>query len=108
MTAINTPIKTRERGIIHVKRIVLAVELNFDHLIKVTGTEVKRYNDSDMYLVFTEKETFKNVDSFWHWKFNSSDIQGKMKKYEGKKIKVRVYGWRIPFYSSYRNIIEVK
>lgn len=76
--------------------------------VKVTGTEVKRYDDSDKYIVFTESGTFKNEDSFWYWKWNSSDIQGKLKSMEGQTIKLRIYGWRIPFLSMYENVISIE
>ncbi|NET30682.1 MAG: DUF1523 family protein [Cyanothece sp. SIO1E1] len=60
---------------------------------------------SSKYLVFTEKEVFENSDSFLLWKFNSSDLHSKLKK--GSTYNVKVVGWRIPFLSSYRNIIKI-
>jgi hypothetical protein len=39
-------------------------------------------------------------------KFNSSDIYNQLEK--GKKYRIKVYGFRIPFLSWYKNIIEVK
>lgn len=58
------------------------------------------------YLVFTDSETFENTDSLLRLKFNSSDVQGQLQ--EGKTYEAEVYGWRIPFLSSYRNIVNVK
>ena len=72
--------------------------------ITVTGKEITASNKGGHYLVFTNKETFKNVDSFAYLKYNSSDIQGKLE--EGKAYKVKVNGWRIPLFSKYRNIIK--
>ena len=60
---------------------------------------------SHKYLVFTEHETFENVDCFVRFKFGSSDLQGKLTV--GKTYKALVYGWRIPFLSAYRNIVKV-
>lgn len=85
---------------------------NLPHLFRntidvtVTDKEVKRYDEKDKYLVFTDKGTFENSDSWIELKFNSSDLYGKIK--EGEKYKFRVYGWRIPFLSKYRNIVRVK
>lgn len=59
---------------------------------------------SSKYLVFTESEVFENTDAFWALKFNSSDIQGQIGV--GETCTLRVYGWRIPFLSMYRNILE--
>ena len=39
-------------------------------------------------------------------KFNSSNIQGKLK--EGHTYKVTVIGYRVPFFSWYQNIIKVE
>jgi len=57
------------------------------------------------YLIFTDSEVFENVDSWWHFKFNSSDIYAKLNK--GKKAKIKVYGYRVPFLSWYRNITKI-
>ena len=56
------------------------------------------------YLVFTEEETFKNEDCTLHWKFNSSDIHGRLE--EGKRYQFKVYGWRVQFLSWYRNVLD--
>ena len=61
---------------------------------------------SSKYLIFTEDEVFENTDSLLVFKFNSSDIQGKLKI--GETYQVRVYGWRVPIFSMYRNIIEIE
>lgn len=62
---------------------------------------------SHKYLVFTNVgETFENTDSWWHLKFGSSDIQGRLTV--GETYNAKVYGWRVPFLSWYRNIIEIK
>ena len=58
------------------------------------------------YLVFSEAEVFENTDSFLFFKWNSSDLQGQLTP--GHMYRVRVYGFRVPFLSMYRNIIEVK
>ncbi|HHX70455.1 MAG TPA: DUF1523 family protein [Gallicola sp.] len=54
----------------------------------------------------TEDEVFENEDEFIRLKFNSSDVQNKLKV--DSTYTVRVIGWRIPFLSTYRNIIEIK
>ncbi len=77
--------------------------------IKVTDKEriVVRSGEStsSKYLVFTDGEVFENTDALTFAKWNSSDVQGKLQK--GKTYNVKVAGWRIPFWSSYRNIIKV-
>jgi hypothetical protein len=70
---------------------------------RITTGSVK--NLKHKYLVYTEGEVFENTDSFSFFKWNSSDIHGYL--VEGKTYKVKVAGWRVPFLSSYRNIVDV-
>lgn len=57
------------------------------------------------YLVFAKKEVYQNRDTFWYWKFNSSDLYRDIEN--GKTYNFTVYGFRVPFLSWYRNIIKV-
>lgn len=66
---------------------------------------------SSKYLVFGDDENgnvlvFENSDSFIRGKWNSSNIQGKLK--EGHTYKITVVGYRIPFFSIYQNIIKIE
>ena len=63
-------------------------------------------NMESKYMVFTETEVFENTDVLWFWKWNSSDVQGKLKANDTYNVKV--VGWRVPFLSMYRNIIEIE
>lgn len=85
------------------------------YTITVNDTEIKRgrvgKNPNDKYLVFAttsdgEDKVFENTDSLLNFKWDSSDIQAKLK--QGHKYNIEVYGFRIPFLSSYQNIIDVK
>lgn len=57
------------------------------------------------WIVLTETETLENTDSLAYLKFNSSDIQGRIKV--GQTYTAKVYGWRVPILSMYRNIVSV-
>lgn len=81
--------------------------LTYDEVTaKVIDKERITGKESSYYLIFTEGETFKNADSLVYFKFNSSDLYGLIK--EGDTYKFGVYGWRIPVFSAYRNIVKVK
>lgn len=56
------------------------------------------------YLIFTDRETFENTDSYLSLKFNSSDIYGAIPV--GGTCDFSVTGIRLPFFSSYRNILS--
>lgn len=77
--------------------------------VKVTDKERITESDGDggvtsKYLVYTDKETFENTDTIFKGKFDSSDVYRKL--HEGKTYECEVYGWRVPFMSSYRNIVK--
>lgn len=59
------------------------------------------------YLVFTEAGTFKITDAlFGTVRFNSSDVYGRIKA--DHCYHLRVYGWRMPAFSSYPNISSLE
>ena len=57
------------------------------------------------FLIYTENEVFENTDSWSYFKFNSTDVQNDLKV--DSTYTVKVAGWRIPFMSSYRNIVSI-
>ena len=75
--------------------------------ITVSDKAVKRYNDKDKYLIYTKNgEVFEITDNIFYLRFNSSDDYGKLTINDTYTVKV--YGFRINFTSTYRNIIEIK
>lgn len=65
------------------------------------GDEIK-----SKFLVYGEDEVFENTDSWLFLKFDSADIQNELEL--GKVNKIKVAGWRVPFFSWYRNVVSVK
>jgi len=71
---------------------------------------VKMHNGK--YLVYTKQEVFEVSDSWLEWIIGSrfamasSDTYGMIE--EGKDYLVRTRGFRWPFWSFYRNIVEIK
>lgn len=68
-------------------------------------------NTDSKYLVYCDLDdggtrVFENTDTFIRGKWNSSDFQGRLKV--GSKYKITVVGYRLPFFSSYENIIRVE
>lgn len=58
------------------------------------------------YLIYTDQGVFRNDDAGWFVKFNSSDVYGNLDK--GKHYRMKVYGWRIPIFSMYPNIVRAE
>lgn len=84
------------RETIHGKKIV-----DLERIVESSGEET-----NSKYLVYTNDEVFENTDEFILWKFNSSDIQNQLA--QADSVNLEVIGWRIPFLSMYRNIVEIK
>lgn len=100
-------------GAVAVVSVLAAVDaaIHFSTLETVTNVKIldkERIVDSktSKYLIFAESETFENVDSFWAFKYNSSDIYGRISR--GDICTVTVTGFRVPFFSMYRNILSAK
>jgi hypothetical protein len=82
-----------------------------NYSVRVVDKEVKTKRGDSMYLVSTKSldddsvRVFRNQDTILKWKWNSSDVQGKLEV--GKTYDVGAYGWRIPILSKYENITSV-
>lgn len=74
--------------------------------VVVTGTVVKNYEKDSKYLIFTDHGVFENTDSLSYFKWNSSDLQNQLM--QPGRYQIEYYGWRIPFFSTYPNIISAK
>ena len=59
-----------------------------------------------MYLVYTNKGTFRNTDSIHYLKFTSADLQGFLA--EKGSYRLTVYGFRIPIFSMYKNVVKAE
>ena len=58
-----------------------------------------------VYMIFTATESFEDTDSFYHTKYDSTDLFNPLKV--GCTYEVNVYGIRMPFFSTFRNVVEV-
>lgn len=59
------------------------------------------------YLVWSQEgEVFAVVDSWVFLRWDSADRYGKL--HEGSKVQAKVAGWRVPFLTMYRNIIQIE
>lgn len=69
---------------------------------------VEKSGDSvtSKYIVQTEFESFENTDDLIYLKFNSTDYDRWLK--EDSTYTVKVVGWRLPYLSMYRNIVDIE
>lgn len=72
----------------------------------VTATVTNTMPKDGLYLVFTDKGTFKVEDTIAYFNYRSSDVWGSISKNTTYEFKTTY--WRVPFLSMYENIVEVK
>ncbi len=80
----------------------------------VADTVVTRITDAQMtkvdgkFMIATEYRPFVNYDAKYRFKFNSGTVQNDAIKLRGKMVKIKKYGWRIPIFSMYENVVKIK
>ena len=75
-------------------------------IVSKTERVVDKNAGTASYLVFTDLGVYENTDSLLHWKWDSSDIHGKL--IEGEKYRLTTYGYRIKLFSMYRNVTNLE
>lgn len=98
--------------VIAVGGIIYSIAANYNeqtYVATVTDKDVRNYNNSSKYLVFTKTEdgetrVFSVEDSLLRFRWNSSDVYGEIEV--GKTYRFTVVGFRIEILSMYENIID--
>lgn len=86
--------------------LINSLHLETGATFTVTGKECVKGDKSSTYLVFTDKTTYMIDDTWIHWRWDSSDVYGRIQA--GKTYTADLQGYRIPFLSMYPNIINPK
>jgi hypothetical protein len=80
----------------------------------VADTIQTRITDAQMtkvdgkFMIATEYRPFVNEDVWYRFKFDSGSVQNDAIRLKGKMVKIKKYGWRIPFYSQYENVVKIE
>lgn len=91
--------------------LVVTISVQYSNKQTYTGTVTDKYNkrNSDVdyfYIVLDDERVFVNSDALFIGKFDSADVQAKIKV--GEKIKVKTMGYRVQFLDMYPNVYEVE
>lgn len=74
---------------------------------KVTDKAIMpTHNNGHRYMVYTNKGVYKDTDSFWFFKYRSSDLYSQLQR--GHWYICKTSGVRIGITSSYPNLISCK
>lgn len=80
----------------------------------VADTITTRITDAQMmkvdgkFMIATEDRPLVNYDARYRFKFNSGTIQNDAIRLRGKLVKIKKYGWRIPIFSQYENVVKIE
>ena len=96
--------------LVGVGSIVLQI-LQYNHKETFNGEITEKYNkrdgDSDkFFIVLDDNKVIENSDILFKGKFNSADIQAKLKV--GDKVEVKTIGYRVHLLSMYPTMYEMK
>jgi hypothetical protein len=94
-------------GGVKVYRVVWSETLVNVHFIKDGEERCNTEGTDCRFLEYASDETFENVDEWSFLKFDTGDVHRQITKGTTCE-KVLVAGWRIPFFSWFRNIIWVE
>ena len=80
----------------------------------VSDTIMTRITDAQMtkvdgrFMIATEDRPLVNEDAKYRFKFDSGNIQNDAIRLRGKVVKIKKYGWRIPMFSLYENVVKIE
>ena len=73
---------------------------------RITDAQMTKVDGN--YMIATEYRPFVNHDAKYRLKFDSGTVQNEAIRLKGKEVLIRAYGWRIPIFSMYQNVLTVK
>ncbi len=100
-----------------IKAILLGIVLGIATVLYsyfVADTVTTRITDAQMakvdgrFMIATEDRPFVNEDAKYRFKFNSGTVQNDAIRLRGKLVRIKKYGWRLPIFSQYENVVKIE
>ncbi len=76
--------------------------------VRTRITDAQMTKVDGRFMIATEYRPFVNYDARYRLKVNSGTIQNEAIRLKGKEVIIRKYGWRIPLFSMYENVVAIK
>ncbi len=73
---------------------------------KITDAQMTKVDGR--FMIATEDRPFVNFDAKYRFKFNSGTVQNDAVRLKGRIVKIKKYGWRLPIFSMYENIVWIE
>jgi hypothetical protein len=80
----------------------------------IADTVQTRITDAQMtkvdgrFMIATEYRPLVNEDAWYRFEFDSGTVQNEAIRLKGKTVRIKKYGWRIPFFSMYENVVKIE
>ena len=76
--------------------------------IRTRITDAQLTKVDGYFMIATEYRPLVNHDAKYRFKFNSGNVQNEAIRLRGREVMIRKYGWRIPLFSMYENVVSIK
>jgi hypothetical protein len=94
--------------------VILLAVLTVLYSYFISDTVVTKVTDAQMskvdgkFMIATEYRPFVNEDAKYRFKFDSGNVQNEAIRLKGRTVKIAKYGWRIPMFSVYENVVAIE
>jgi hypothetical protein len=76
--------------------------------VRTRITDAQMTKVDGRFMIATEYRPFVNYDAKYRFKVNSGTIQNEAIRLKGREVLIRKYGWRLPIFSQYENVVSIK
>ncbi len=76
--------------------------------VQTTITDAQMTKVDGRFMIATEYRPFVNEDVWYRFKFDSGTVQNDAIRLKGKPVKIKKYGWRIPMFTLYENVVKIE
>lgn len=76
--------------------------------VRTRITDAQMTKVDGYFMIATEYRPLVNHDAKYRFKFDSGTVQNEAVRLKGKEVTIRKYGWRIPLFSMYENVVSIK
>lgn len=60
------------------------------------------------FMIATEDRPYVNHDAKYRFKFDSGTVQNDAIRLKGRTVRIKKYGWRLPLFSMYENVVKIE
>lgn len=76
--------------------------------IRTRITDAQMAKVDGRFMIATDYRPFVNEDAWYRFKFDSGSVQNDAIRLRGREVMISVYGWRMPLFSRYQNVLSIR